>query len=699
MTFLPFAAAAFGLVLAFASLFKKRRTPAAWCFFAGMLALGADSFLSGLSLRIIDSEDVVRWVTAGFIVECTIPGIWLAFSLTFSRGDYRESLRRWRIPLVVVGPLPLALSLVFREHLFQLVTGGPSGEVRLQSGEIAKALNVVLLVAVVFVLLNVEQTFRSAIGTSRWRIKFVVLAVTVIFGARLYVRTQAILFLSPDIAQWGIESGGLLIGCVFMAVAYARTGLAEIDVYPSVAVLRSSLTVLFAGGYLFIVGVLAQIVRRFGGAESFQLQAFVVLVGVAGLAVLLLSDRARQRLHVFVAGHFKKAQHDSVRIWTLFSQRLANVKNPADLSDASAKLISEMFEVLSVSVWLLDEESGHLTLAASTAPQSARLPDATRATSVSGAVAGGLRERSSPFDLETVDAAWVEELRQLNASAFPNGGNRWCVPLRAGEQVVGVVVLADRVRGVPYTVEELQLLKCIGDHITSVLLNLRLASEVASARELHAFRTMSAFFVHDLKNTAASLNLMVKNLPVHFDNPAFRADALRGIANTARRIDGMIARLSAFREQPRLTRAAVDLNQLVDEALERIAVPREMEVSREFEALPRIHADGEQIQSVVTNLVINAREALESAGRIRVSTEHRNSVVVLSVADNGCGMGAAFLKDRLFRPFQSTKRQGLGIGLFQCRTIVQAHGGSIHAESQPGRGTTFTVSLPVGDLP
>ena len=96
--------------------------------------------------------------------------------------------------------------------------------------------------------------------------------------------------------------------------------------------------------------------RRFGGAESFQFQAFVVLLGMAGLAVLLLSDRLRQRIHGFVARHFARAQHDSVRIWTEFSRRLANVKDQAGLCAASARLISETFEVLSVTIWLLDEQ-------------------------------------------------------------------------------------------------------------------------------------------------------------------------------------------------------------------------------------------------------------------------------------------------------------------------------------------------------
>jgi putative PEP-CTERM system histidine kinase len=226
-------------------------------------------------------------------------------------------------------------------------------------------------------------------------------------------------------------------------------------------------------------------------------------------------------------------------------------------------------------------------------------------------------------------------------------------------------------------------------------LNLRLGGEVARAKELEAFRTMSAFFVHDLKNTASSLNLMLKNLPVHFDDPAFRQDALRGIGNTARRIEEMIARLSELRRRPESTRVDADLNQLVAEALDRANGAANVEVTRELQPLPAILADREQLQSVVTNLVLNARDALGSGGAITVRTESRGERVLLSVMDNGCGMSPAFLSESLFRPFQSTKKKGLGIGLFQSRAIVHAHGGGIHVESELGKGTTFVVSLPV----
>jgi putative PEP-CTERM system histidine kinase len=650
-----------------------------------MVVLAVDSVFTGLSLRAAELPDIVRWLTLGLIAKSYLPLAWLGFSLTYSRGDARESLARWRLPLFGVGVLPIGLAILFQAQLLHVVALDPSGEMlQLRFGAVAKA------------LMNLEQTFRSAVGTMRWRIKYVVLGLAVIFGAHFYVRSQAILFSAHDMALSGLESSALLIGCGFLALAYARTGFGEIDVYPSRAVLRSSLTVLIVGTYLFIVGVLAQIVRRFGGAESLQVQAFVVLLGTAGLAVLLLSDRLRQRLRAFVGRHFGKAQHDSVRIWTGVSQRLANAADQPALCAESARLLAETFDVLSVAVWLQDTQSGELTLGASTTRPPGEAADGTRRAPAERMVQEGLRDRFAPFDLEEVDEPWAEALRTLNSTSFgEKGGHRWCAPLLVGEHRLGAVVLADRVNAAQYTVEELDLLRCIAGQMTSGLLTLRLAGEVARARELEAFQTMSAFFVHDLKNAAASLNLMLRNMPVHFDDPAFREDALRGVGNAAHRIDELIARLSTLRERPDVRPVEANLNDLVDEAIDRLGVMPQVELTRERQSLPDMLVDRERIQSVVTNLLLNARDAIAPGGRIRVRTEHLEGRIVLTIADNGCGMSPAYLRDSLFRPFQSTKKNGLGIGMFQSRMVVEAHGGGIQVESEAGKGTTVRVSLPV----
>ena len=387
-----------------------------------MMALGAKSVFTGLRLRAFPFEEAVPWLTRECLVEAILPAIWLCFSLTYSRTNYREFLNRWKLALLLAAVLPLGLAFGFSDRLYQAVPSGTSpGDWTLQIGGITKAAHVFLLVSFVTILMNMEQTFRSAVGTMQWRIKFVVLAVGVIFGARLYVRIQAILFPGSEVVLWNVESGGLLIGCAFLIVAYLRTRLAESDVYPSVAVLRSSLTILIVGAYLFVVGVLAQVVQRFGGSEIFEWQAIVVLLGMAGLALLLLSDRARQRIHVFVVRHFSKAKHDSARIWTMCSEQFSRVKDQAGVCEAAAKLTSETFDVLSVTVWLLDDEQERLIVRASTARQSPASGGDGAPDTASRGVVDGLQTMSAPFDLETASGGWAEELRQLNSSDLHKG--------------------------------------------------------------------------------------------------------------------------------------------------------------------------------------------------------------------------------------------------------------------------------------
>jgi putative PEP-CTERM system histidine kinase len=304
-----------------------------------------------------------------------------------------------------------------------------------------------------------------------------------------------------------------------------------------------------------------------------------------------------------------------------------------------------------------------------------------------------------PFDLERERGPLAEALRSACPGQFKEGGDRLAVPLCAGGKLEGVAVLADRVNAVPYSVEERELLTCIADQAAAALLNLRLRDAVLQARELEAFQTVSAFFVHDMKNAASGLNLMLKNLPVHFENPEFRADALRAVEKTAGRINGLVGRLSAVREKLVVNPVPCDLDAVVDEAVQAFAGAGGPGVERERGGPPGVRADPEQIGSVVTNLLHNARDAIAAAGngaaaRIRVATGAAGGSAFVTVADNGCGMSAEFVEGSLFRPFQTTKKHGLGIGMFQSRAIVEAHGGRIQVDSTPGKGTTFRVSIP-----
>ena len=686
----------FSGALAVAALLNGRRSLARWCFFAGMVTLAAESALGGISLAESQPEKVAYWESLVLVTRALLPGFWLTFSLVYSRGNYREFLATWGYFLAAAFLVPIGIALGFRSDLAHMLPPTDAGEGWiLRFGQAGRALNVLYLIAMVMVLSNFEKTFRSTVGTMRWRIKYVVLGLGVIFAARIYTLSQDLLYSHYDLTLINIETGALLIGCAMMTVGYFRSGIGEIDVYPSRSVLQGTVTVLLAGGYLFAIGLLAQLIALLGGTGSFKTQAFVVLLGIAGLAALLLSDRLRQKIQRFVSRHFKRPEHDFRRVWLLFTQRTSGVLDRDSVCSIAAKLISETFNVLSVTIWRVDEQNEKLIFGASTALTAHDAGSDEGKLSLRFTVPPATGKIALPFDLEQVKEEWAENLKRATVPQFPNGGNRICLPLSVGDRWLACAILADRVNGLPYTVEELDLLKCIGDQIAAVLLNLRLTNELMLAKELEAFQTMSAFFVHDLKNTTSSLSLTLQNLHLHFDDPQFREDALRGIANTLSRINIHIERLSVLRNRLELKPIESDLNQLVIETLENLNGIPGVEMLKELHPLPKVVIDREQIQTVVTNLLLNAREAVGRDGQIRVETSQLNGRAVLSIADNGCGMSPDFLRDSLFRPFQTTKKKGLGIGMFQSKLIVEAHQGNIQVESEPGKGTKFGVFLPL----
>jgi putative PEP-CTERM system histidine kinase len=696
IAFISLVDAVIAAIIAAAALVREKRSIASMSFSAIMILMAMEASAHALCLQGTSPAEIVHWHRFSLIAASGLPVAWLAFSLSYSRGNAREFLRRWRLLLILTAVIPIFLTLFVGEDLIRSFNshGVPAGWF-VELGPAGVALHGVVLIATAIVLMNLERTFRTATGTMRWRIKYLILGCGVLLGVRIFAGSQALLFHGTTVSTLQLHALARLVALLLIAFSFVRGRLAEVDIYPSHAFLYRSLTATLAGVYLVGMGILAKLTQALGGSENLPLQAFVGLIALVGLAILLMSDRLRQRLQHAVSRHLHRPIHDYRSLWTLFAERTASLLTRESLCREVARLLSEKFNVLSVTIFLFDDQKQQLSFGASTSLSEdvANKILQTRASEIP--CISDAKITGDPVDLDQSNEPWILNLKNLNPNHFAQNGSRICVPLVAAGRFLGLITLTDRVSGIPFSDEDFDLLKCVGAQTSASLLNVQLSERLLRSKELEAFQTMSTFFVHDLKNTALMLSLMLQNLPVHFANPAFREDSLRSISKTVTRINELISRLSLLREGLKIAPIDVDLNALVTASLSNLRNLPGVDLSENLEPLPKVRIDSDQIQKVLTNLVLNARDAVGDGGQIRVATKRSNGWAILQVSDNGCGISPEFLGQSLFRPFQTTKKKGIGIGMYQTKMIVEAHSGRIEVESEVGKGTTFRVLLPI----
>ncbi|HEX4084507.1 MAG TPA: histidine kinase N-terminal 7TM domain-containing protein, partial [Chthoniobacteraceae bacterium] len=227
-------------ILALGGVFRPRRLASNWAFVGGMLALAAESACTALSVdpalapaNMIAMQDW-RLVSAAFV-----PGFWLLFSLTYARGNADTFIREWRWTLLAAFILPVAGAGLFFHRL--VVSGGHGGIADywvFPFGMPAIFLSLVMLACAVLVLMNLERTYRASVGTIRWRVKFMLMGIGLLFGVRIFTLSQSIIFRSADVALEDLNSAALLVAGLLAVRSFLRSGRIEVDVYPSHSVLQ-----------------------------------------------------------------------------------------------------------------------------------------------------------------------------------------------------------------------------------------------------------------------------------------------------------------------------------------------------------------------------------------------------------------------------------------------------------------------------
>jgi putative PEP-CTERM system histidine kinase len=665
-------------------------------FAAGMVAFALQQICAGFAAYAMLPTDILRWEQRGFLVTAVIPGLWLLFSLSFARTNYKAVMVRWRWVIGGTFVLPYGLVAFCSTSLF---TGAVHFETAsgwvIALGWPGQAFYLGRLLGAVLVLMNLERTLRVSTGSMRWQIKFIILGIGSLFAAQIYTTSQVVLFSAVTMQSNMVTAAAIIAAAMLVGVSLVRHRPLNTEISLSRTALYNSITAFVVGIYLLTIGGFARAISYFGGDRTLPLNIFFVFLASVGLAMLLLSEQLRQRIKQLISRHFYRSRYDYRQVWMHFTQCTTSVMDVHELCAAVAKMVSETFGVPAVTIWLLDDDAGeYVTLGGSTAFSAREKAPWTGKEQSAVALVRYLREHQRPIDFTQTAETKAQELRATYPEAFRHARLRYGVPLTAGQRFVGFMTLNDRLTKEAFALEEFALLKTLADQAAASLLNLGLSRRLLKAKEMEAFQTLSAFFVHDLKNLAAKLSLMVQNLPAHYDNPAFRDDMLRVISSSVAQMNGMCSRLALMTKKIELRPVAVDLNTLVAATLAEIKDALKGELSQALHPVPCLLVDPEQCQKVLLNLILNANEAINEQGKIHVQTDWRDGWAVLSVSDNGYGMSPMFIERSLFQPFQTTKSQGLGIGLFHSKMIVEAHRGRLEVESEEGKGSTFRVLLP-----
>lgn len=216
-------------------------------------------------------------------------------------------------------------------------------------------------------------------------------------------------------------------------------------------------------------------------------------------------------------------------------------------------------------------------------------------------------------------------------------------------------------------------------------------------KQFESFARLSAVLTHDLKNQILSLSLLVSNMERKFDREGFKEDAMRTLSDSVNNLQNLVSKLSDPRTPTKRIRERANLTTLVERVIQRTAGQATNRYKVSAQLNPELNAvvDGKAIERVVENLVINALEAMPEGGSLHVTTRQDDGMAVISVADTGKGMTEEFIRERLFHPFATTKKKGIGLGLYSCRDIIEQHGGRIDVASQIDAGTEFRIVLPL----
>ncbi len=543
----------------------------------------------------------------------------------------------------------------------------------------------------IYGLVLVEQLWRNTANEARWSIKPLCLGLAAMWVFDVYYFADALLFSRIDPDLWVARGFAHTFVVPVLAVSAFRVRADVFRVRLSRRVVFHTATLVAAGAYLLFMAGVGYYVRFFGGEWGRAVQVALLFGAALALGLVVVSGSMRARLRVLVAKHFFSYRYDYRDEWLRFTQALAATGTQPEMGMQIVRALADLVESPAGALWVRDAGGRVFVQAAHW-----NMPEDGTEEPIDGSMPAFLRE-----------SGWVVNLEEFRSSPLRYGElelpewlrrtpHAWLVvPLGVGADLIGFVVLATARTRLEVNWEVNDLLKTAARQAASFLGQMRAAEALLEARKFDAFNRMSAFVVHDLKNIVSQLSLMLKNAERHRDNPEFQKDMLETVEHSVERMKQLMLQL---REGTTPVDAAqgVELLQVVERIRQAKSAQQPAPVV-DAKGPVNVRGHEDRIERVIGHLVQNAQDATDPGGRVWMRLGRDGAFATVEVGDTGHGMTPEFVRDRLFKPFQTTKQAGMGIGAYESMQYVRELGGRVAVDSTPGAGTRVTLWLPLFD--
>jgi putative PEP-CTERM system histidine kinase len=544
-----------------------------------------------------------------------------------------------------------------------------------------------------FLLLNLwllvllEQLYRNADVKVKWAIWSLIIALGMATVFDFVLFAQAAMVNQLDLSYWYARGFIAAIGMPLILISTRRIKDWSVDVFVSREVVFYSSMLLISGFYLLLLAIAGYAINYFGGAWGDVISIAFIILGGSVLAALLITERLRREVQVFITKHFFANKYDYRVEWLKSIEQLEIGENDDCYHTAThiicsslnihqgaliKKLTPSQYQPLYQQNFQLEQNELHFLVAVDQFCQQ------------------------HGWIIDIRELAMVEESYPglvLDARACEQKNIDIIIPIFMNKSVYGFFLLALPEEQGVLNWEDRDLLFSISKQLSNYLSLNEANDSLAESKQFDAFNRMSAFLVHDLKNIQAQLALINSNAKRHRDNPAFIDDVFETIDSATGRLDKVLAQLRN-KQVVESTKKSIDVQTLIQRVVEQrnVQLPH---ISVQLAIDSVISIDEETLFSVLNHLLQNAQEATNESGWVKISAEKINNNLHLAIVDNGCGMSTDFIKNRLFKPFDTTKgNAGMGIGVYEAKQFVESIGGTMQVTSFEDEGSIFTLVIP-----